>query len=202
MLQTKVILIAALAFTATSLLAVDAAHACSCMRPPPPAEALEAAAGVWVGSVQAVEPADAGTLVRISFAVETIYKGSQEPTLTFTTSDSSASCGYGFSEGERYLVYAGEQDGGYHVTLCSRTARLADAADDIAALNAVAPPTAPSAAPPDPATPPEQESPAAPAPAKVDRGARGCGCQSSEPPAFAGALLVIAAFLGLRRRRV
>lgn len=116
-------------------------YACSCAPPPPPQEAMAGAAAVFAGTVSGIAPAGAGGLL-VTFDLQQSWKGPAEPQLTITTSDNSASCGVAFSEGESYLVYGFAQDGQLATNLCSRTAPLANAGDDLATLGDGAPVTA------------------------------------------------------------
>ena len=126
------------------------AFACSCIAPGPPAEALAQATAVFAGEVSAVAaPASAGTAapVRVTFNVTQSWKGAPQPTIVVGTPDSSASCGVEFVKGERYLVYATESEGQLQTNLCSRTALLSAAAEDLAALGAGQAPSGPTTLP-------------------------------------------------------
>jgi hypothetical protein len=122
------------------------AYACSCVQPAPPLQARDQSQTVFAGAVAAVEPGKDGLLV--TFDVAQSWKGPVGPRLTLATSGSSASCGFEFVPGEEYLVYGYAQDGQLHTGLCTRTAPLANAGDDLAALGpGVAAPAAPAAPP-------------------------------------------------------
>ncbi len=118
------------------------AHACSCVENPPPAEALEGADYVFTGTVTMIKstnPAPGGqsfpkTTVKLD--VQSVYKGNVGGKFSIETAESSAACGFTFSEGESYIVYAYAGDGGGapSTSLCSRTATLSDAGVDIDAL--------------------------------------------------------------------
>lgn len=165
------------------------------MVPPPPQEALASSAAVFEGTVTDVRApegeAEHGNLV-VTLRVGRRFKAAEADTVTVTTSSSSAACGYGFEQGRTYLVYA--QDGGdgqLSASLCSRTARIEDAADDLSALGGGQGP-GPGPSPEDPA----------PQPPAAEPGKRGCGgCATGTPvDGVAGLLLVMAAALALRRR--
>lgn len=138
------------------------AFACSCMMPGPPAEAAAQSEAVFSGTVSEVAPGANGVLV--TFDVDNVWKGPSGPQLTLATASDSASCGYSFVAGEQYLVYANPQDGQLATGLCSRTAPIANAADDLAALGAGQAPN-PGVVPPTevPADQPAPVEPAAPA---------------------------------------
>ncbi len=109
-----------------------AAYACSCAMPPPPHEALEHTDAVFIGTVAEVVEADGAFVVR--FRVDRRIKGPRGEEVTVRTASSSAACGYYFREAREYLVYAQKTDGHLHVSLCSRTARLPDAGEDLKAF--------------------------------------------------------------------
>ena len=113
--------------------------ACSCLPPGPPADALASATAVFSGRVAALAgTVDAGGSdpVQVTFAISKVWKGTDQPTIEVLTSASSASCGFEFVQGEEYLVYASESEGRLQTNLCSRTALLAMAGDDLAVLGA------------------------------------------------------------------
>jgi hypothetical protein len=113
--------------------------ACSCLPPGPPADALASATAVFSGRVAALAGAvDAGGSdpVQVTFAISKVWKGTDQPTIEVLTPASSASCGFEFVRGEEYLVYASESEGRLQTNLCSRTALLAIAGDDLAVLGA------------------------------------------------------------------
>ena len=134
---------------ATSLfvLSANAASACKCI-PTTPEQGLERAGAVFSGRVVDVveqSPAERRSPrsnedpnflngVKVTFEVSEVWKGNSERRLVVTTSDSSASCGYSFQEGQEYLVYASEEDAQLKTGLCSGTKRLSDARADLAVL--------------------------------------------------------------------
>ena len=122
------------------------AYACSCMAPPPPLEARDGAQSVFSGTVSDIGADANGFLV--TFDVEQFWKGPEGPQLTLSTPSSSASCGVEFVQGEKYLVYGSfAEDGQLNTNLCTRTAPIANAADDLAALGAGNAPSAEPTAP-------------------------------------------------------
>ncbi len=69
--------------------------------------------------------------VTVSFEVYESWKGTNTQNISLTTMAGGASCGYYFEVGQEYLVYS------YNVTsvgLCSRTALLENAAEDLQVL--------------------------------------------------------------------
>ncbi|WP_420642798.1 hypothetical protein [Candidatus Leptofilum sp.] len=124
-----------------NLLAVSptTVYACTCAPPGSPAEELERATAVFAGKVTQID-APQGLLkssadpVQITFQVSEVWKGSVRATQLAKTVRSDASCGYSFAIGQEYLVYASGSETDPEVWLCSRTAPLAAAAEDLLAL--------------------------------------------------------------------
>lgn len=116
------------------------AHACSCASVPPPETALRESDAVFSGIVLSVRETRAGVVrssadpVEVTFRVTEVWKGVGTDRVTVRTAASTASCGFGFVEGMPYIVYARETNLGLSTGLCTRTADLALAADDLAAL--------------------------------------------------------------------
>jgi hypothetical protein len=117
------------------------AYACTCAPPGPPAEALAMATAVFAGTVTAVDDPATGPeissadLMTITFDVSQVWKGDSAETVAIKSPRDSASCGYPFEIGREYLVYVNPWDGQQDAaSLCSRTALLADAGDDLTAL--------------------------------------------------------------------
>lgn len=122
-------------------------HACSCVVPGPPAEELVKFDAVFSGSVISIEHSfdpDAAQLgpgdhTTVSFDVSSVWKGNVAPRIEVTTPPTGGSCGFAFTEGEEYVVYAYDSvdaSEGYSVNICSRTALLAEAQVDLDALGA------------------------------------------------------------------
>ncbi|WP_110114883.1 hypothetical protein [Bacillus sp. CGMCC 1.16541] len=113
-------------------------EACSCVQPPPPEEELAHSKAVFRGKVLRVErvkvplnedfPSEVNV---VTFEVNRIWKGPLDSQLLVYTELDSASCGYSFSVGREYVVYAqGEED--LTTSICSRTADVKTA--DLTAL--------------------------------------------------------------------
>jgi hypothetical protein len=115
------------------------AQACSCIPPPPPKKALEQAHAVFSGKVTKIEEAGEGEL-SVTLELATTWKGAADKELTLFTANQSAACGYGFEKGKTYLVYAHQIKRGeakvLETNICTRTALLADAKDDLKDLGA------------------------------------------------------------------
>ena len=114
-----------------------AGWACSCLPPPPADQAFTQAAAVFVGTVQQVKRAEQLNVKFVTLQVEQAWKGAVTKRVTVQTCIDGACCGYGFQEKESYLVYAHGAGKSLSVSLCSRTRPLAQADDDIAALNKI-----------------------------------------------------------------
>ena len=67
--------------------------------------------------------------MRVTLQVERWWKGGDTATLTVTTINSGAACGFGFQPDTKYLVYAYAERGRkeLNVSLCSRTRSLPQA---------------------------------------------------------------------------
>ena len=137
MFRTPVLLAAVVV---VSLLAVaPPAEACSCAPPSDPRGEMEHADAVFSGRVVDVEPGERERGFRrlaVRFALDAVWKGLTEgDEATVRTAEQSAACGYSFSPGEEYLVYAYASESGELTTgLCTRNAPLSRASDDLAAL--------------------------------------------------------------------
>ncbi|MFB5269296.1 hypothetical protein ACE41H_21275 [Paenibacillus enshidis] len=140
-------------------------YACSCAESPPD-EAKAQSAAVFSGKALSVKQKMALILstddpVKVTFQVDRVWKGKVSSTTVITTAMSSASCGYEFTEGQDYLVYAryDQESGVLYTTLCDRTALISEAAGDLQELG----PSAESATRENAASPlPEYSTPSAP----------------------------------------
>ena len=118
-------------------------HACSCGRLGTPQEALAEAELVFRGTVTSIGQGDEERNVAVQsdvamqldvavqFDVRTVWKGLELSTVTLSTPSNSAACGIAFEQGVEYVVYVYE---GNRVGLCTRTARVEFAAEDLAAF--------------------------------------------------------------------
>lgn len=123
-----VFLIGLAGFTQTS-----EARACSCMKLTP-SEGLTSSYAVFTGEVTTIEPNTATRFggVEITLRVKKVWKGDIGAQVKVRTAGSSAACGYSFAKGETYLVYADRDEADpMRVSLCSRTALIANAQDDL-----------------------------------------------------------------------
>ena len=120
------------------------AHACSCIPPPPPLEALGMSSDVFLALVSDVEgpyPVPAGdnsytdSDVVVRLRVLASWKGAKRDTITLTTGAGGGDCGYEFMIGGVYIVYGSrDKAGGLHTFICSRTAPMERAREDSIAL--------------------------------------------------------------------
>lgn len=105
----------------------DVARACSCLPPPPPVDALAEADAVFHGRVIRIRWADETApfglaAAEVTFEVFDRWKGPEVETFVLFTEASSAMCGYPFTLGGQYIVYAFEDDaGGFGTSHCTRT---------------------------------------------------------------------------------
>ena len=104
----------------------DVALACSCVPPAPPLEALAEADAVFHGRAIRIRWVDSEPFglaeAEVTFEVYDRWKGPEVETFTLFTEGLGAMCGYPFSIGERYIVYAFGDDGGrFGANICSRT---------------------------------------------------------------------------------
>lgn len=109
-------------------------YACSCMQ-----ETLEEAYAkyhtIFRGKVGKVTKGKERTSVQ--FTVDTTWKGAAVKSITVTTANSSAACGYSFKAKEEYVVFGwkGPKDSSIIITSCSKTARAEDALETLAWLD-------------------------------------------------------------------
>ena len=121
------------------------AYACKCAVPGPPSEEMEKFAAVFAGRVVSIEHSfDPGAATvtpddrtTVGLEVSAVWKGAVHEDMYVTTPPTGGSCGFTFTEGEEYILYAHDsayEDGGYTVSICSRTALLSQAQADIDAF--------------------------------------------------------------------
>lgn len=106
-------------------------YACSCAPPGTPLEALAESELVLRGTVTSIGPADEPGVLRVDFDVATVWKGERTETISLTTQQDTAACGYPFEERVEYVVYSWN---GVDVARCSRTAPVEFADEDLDAF--------------------------------------------------------------------
>ena len=137
-----------------------AAFGCVCAPAPPVAEALSEAAAVFSGKFvgaeyrkgiisgvrrvmeQTIGEKQEYEVLVLKFEAEQWWKGKPVKEVVLATeqtrgadgSEIVGDCGFGFAEGERYLVYAYAEEEGLQTGSCTRTKRLAKARKDLKAL--------------------------------------------------------------------
>ena len=120
-------------------------HACKCSQPGSPAEELEKFSAVFTGRVVSIQhsydpdevPVSPEDRTTVGLEISDVWKGIVHEDMHITTPPTGGSCGFSFIEGEEYIVYAYDSpyaDGGYTAGICSRTALLVQAQEDLDAL--------------------------------------------------------------------
>lgn len=142
---TRVVAIALLLSAVWFIGSLGGVQACKCVVPGSPAEEIEKFDAVFTGHVISVShsfdpnvtPFKPGDRTTVGLDVSTVWKGVVHERLYITTPPTGGSCGFAFSEGAQYIVYASVNasgDGGYQASICSRTALLRQAQADLDAL--------------------------------------------------------------------
>lgn len=202
--------VAALALGSVALLSASEAEACSCIQPKDAVTSARDANAVFEGKLLVIEspkpngPHDLPMKI-FTFEVVRTFKGQLDSQVRVHTTDNSAACGRDFGKvGDGWLIYARTDDAGQlQDNLCSRTMPIADAAADIAELEANAdtldqtnPPAEPVAedtvAPADDEPPPIEPSPADDhaEPEPAGPGKKGCSIGEDSPAPIAALALL------------
>ena len=120
-------------------------HACKCAVPGSPSEELGKFDAVFEGQVVSVRhsfdpnvtPYTPDDRTTVGIEVSAVWKGVVHARMYITTPPTGGSCGFTFTEGEAYIVYAYDSaygDGSYTASICSRTAPRGQAQADLDAL--------------------------------------------------------------------
>ena len=123
----------------------DQAYACKCAVPGSPSEEMEKFHAVFAGEVLTIHHSfdpnassfSPDDITTVGFSVSTVWKGAVEENTTLTTPPTGGSCGFAFLEGEEYVVYAYKPTGDesrLSASICSRTALLQEAQEDVDAF--------------------------------------------------------------------
>ena len=124
-----VLLLVGLGFVLTP----EPSKACSCAMVST-ADAFESSSAVFLGTVASIRYHESGTGAVVgetaAFEVEMVWKGPVSETIYVAPSSYNSSCGFGFTQGAKYLVYAE----GLGVSACSRTTWASLATEDLAIL--------------------------------------------------------------------
>jgi hypothetical protein len=91
---------------------------------------------IFVGKVIEVVGKPDSSYVKVIFKTEKVWNKKFQSEFIISTAKYSASCGYIFEVGKKYLVYAYEENKNLTTTNCTRTAP-AEANKDIAVLNKI-----------------------------------------------------------------
>ena len=118
----------------------DVAEGCEC-GPPSPCQALSSADAIVVALVRDISWVDTpdghGMTVVVTLAVERSFVGDAS---SVVLKSRFTSCSFPFRTGERYMVYARQNDdGSYAASFCSGTKLLAEAGEDLTFLTALPP---------------------------------------------------------------
>jgi hypothetical protein len=128
--------VATVTLLALALLALlpDCASACTCAwssaAPQERAQrALKESTAVFAGEVVKISK---GEPLTVSFQVSEVWKGPEQENLEVSTSSQESACGYPFSEGRKYLVYA--EGNRMLVHICGETTALSKASAHLEVL--------------------------------------------------------------------
>jgi len=137
------------------LIPVQPVYACSCIYPDLPSFALIRSDAVFTGTVTKVVSSGKGVLPsvvepvrrwlglppapgaygrRVSVQVSDSWKGVTAGSIEVHTGNGDADCGYRFTPGRQYLIYAHRDEAGLATNICTRTVELASAGTDLAYL--------------------------------------------------------------------
>ncbi|HMS38856.1 MAG TPA: hypothetical protein PKE69_01425 [Pyrinomonadaceae bacterium] len=110
--------------------------ACSCMQTPnPPCRSYGNTPVIFDGIVTEFAPIEnnqnGSQNRRAKFKIENIYKGNLKKEVEIFTGDGGSDCGFPFTVGERYLVYAYGDETYLSTSYCSRTELLEKAKEDL-----------------------------------------------------------------------
>lgn len=122
----------------------ETVNACSCGGTGSPCESYGRAAAVFVGTVVAMRenerPKQTDRRDRewaplaVKFSVEQSYHGVAGTEIEVFTGRGGGDCGYGFTTGQRYLVYAYRYNDKLSTSICTRTRPFSSANEDLAFL--------------------------------------------------------------------
>lgn len=127
----KIILLIVLVFVMIGLIGIGSA--CSCIIPGTPLEERDSSSLVFSGKVTKIE--SVGDMQKeITFRISETFKGEIASEIKLKTAKDSAACGYEFENNRDYLVYTYGEMNDLSVNICSRTALLSDAGNDVKEL--------------------------------------------------------------------
>jgi len=119
----------------------QSAEACTC-RPAPEGysiskqvrEARSSAGAVFTGEVVEITESSDGYYREIRIKVASKWKGVKSKEVVVYTGRGGGDCGYSFSVGGKYLVYASRIEDRLFTNICQRTTPIQYAAEDLAVL--------------------------------------------------------------------
>ena len=141
-MKTIKILLATFMLAISFLSLVPTSFACSCLPPSAPKDELKTSDAVFAGKV--IDIQQKANFFEVTIDVQQAWKGIKNKETTIYTSKDSASCGVNFTKDVEYIIYAHNQSGELHTSLCSRTAELTNAQQDLDELGKGTIPTEPS----------------------------------------------------------
>ncbi|GMK37019.1 hypothetical protein PCCS19_00720 [Paenibacillus sp. CCS19] len=116
------------------LVGAERVYACSCASYPDIGYELDSRSAVFAGEVSTIDTVSRGDglvssadPVMVTFEVNKVWKGTVEKETVVRTVRDEASCGYTFSLGSSYLVFADKEEGVVRTGLCTGTQPLNDA---------------------------------------------------------------------------
>lgn len=119
----------ALIFAGLLTLNAQPVYACSCIIPGTPMEEMEKSDAVFSGEVTKIEDSSSYGY-DVTLKVLETWKGTDGSLIKVHTGMGGGDCGFGFKEGESYLVYASLTDGELQVYSCSLTGILGESDTD------------------------------------------------------------------------
>ncbi len=98
-------------------------------------DAKKKSQAVFTGKVLKItEPSD-GNFLLVKIQVESNWKGAKDNEIVIVTGKGNGDCGYSFTVGQKYLIYAYQiSNNQLSTNICQRTELLSDAQEDIAIL--------------------------------------------------------------------
>ena len=140
--QLKVLAIVSVAVVFV-IAGTERVQACSCIASGPPCQATWRAGAVFVGRVAEIVPQTeqrqigrdtfSSSVFRVRFDVTERFRGAVARSVDVYTETSSSACGYDFSSGQSYLIYAHWQPtlSRWATSICSRTRPVEKAKEDL-----------------------------------------------------------------------
>ena len=123
------------------------ANACSCAELPSVEEEFERSKAVFSGKVVDINEQSSlkgSTSTSVLFEVTNTWKGVEQSQIIITTGQGGGDCGYHFTEGKEYLVYAYESTmygaNSLVTVICNRTGVLNSSQEDLEVLGEGQPP--------------------------------------------------------------